>query len=663
MSAGPNDDAIAAAKGLEARGDIDGAVAGYVRVGSVDLAVAALMTARRPGDAARLLLRVLNVPIEKMSALDDKRRRAAKNAAILFSQAGEAQNSSEIFLALGDPAQAASALEKGGDVAAASRLRVKYGLDVNAFGGTPNAAPSTDSSKVRKLEGDGDLEGALRAYLQLKDLRSAGRVALALGRPGEAARYLRDGGMPFEAGACFARAGETGLALESFVRVSRDDPKYRTACVHAIAIAKQLNVLEFALDNFLARFVAGIPQNAGEASAFYDLAQLYETHDFAESAQETFTALLAFDPSYRDARDRLARLSRDARGSAMAYAKIVRDDVAFRGEPDTGARDRPRTDPRSHHDVQPQPQLAPAFAPTHTPPQPAAPPPTINVFEAPLSALPPGALVAGRYVIQREVGRGGMAAVYEALDQEIDERVALKFFFGGAESPELLKRFKQELSLARRLVHPNIVQTYDIGTHQGAKFISMELMEGADLHGVIRMGLGLPRAVIYLMQACAGLACAHDAGVVHRDIKPSNFFITKQGPLKVMDFGIAKQMSAPGLTKAGFFAGTPEYMSPEQIQQFGAVTHLTDIYALGMVAYECFTGSVPFTGDEMVPILMMQVKDVAPPPSSKNPALPKELDAIVQRCIEKDPARRYPSCRELAMALDAVRVKLTPPAR
>jgi eukaryotic-like serine/threonine-protein kinase len=674
MSASNAGHDLAEARALEAKGDVDEAVSRYLRAGAVDGAVTALMNARRPGDAARLLLRVLNVPIEAMGGLGEKRRRAAKNAAILFSQAGEPQNSCDIFLALGDPAQAASALEKGGDAAAASRLRAKFGLD----GGAPRPMPSNDSSKAKKLEVDGDLNGALRAYVHLKDFRNAGRMALALGQPEQAARYLRDGGMHFEAGVCFARAGDTGLALETFVRVPKEDPKYRSACLHAVAIAKELNVLEFSLDNFLARFVASAPQGDAEVSAFYDLANLYEAHDFSESAQEILRTLVAFDPSYRDARERLARLAMEARGSAMSYDKIVRDEAAFRGEVPTNARGQQHAlsaageRARSRPDVAATPSAAslpalpslddavaraPALAPAYV----AAA--TVNAIDAPLTDLPSGAVVAGRYVIQREVGRGGMAAVYEALDQEIDERVALKFFFGGAESPDLLKRFKQELQLARKLVHPNIVQTYDIGTHRGAKFISMELLDGADLHNVIRMGISLHRTLVYLLQACAALAVAHEAGIVHRDIKPSNFFVTKKGPLKVMDFGIAKQMSAPGLTKAGFFAGTPEYMSPEQIQQFGAVTHLTDVYALGMVAYECFTGAVPFSHDEMVPILMMQVKDIAPPPSAKNPSLPRALDAIVLRCIEKEPSKRYASCRELANDLDTVLRTIAPTAR
>jgi serine/threonine protein kinase len=162
-------------------------------------------------------------------------------------------------------------------------------------------------------------------------------------------------------------------------------------------------------------------------------------------------------------------------------------------------------------------------------------------------------------------------------------------------------------------------------------------------------------ALGYLIQSCHGLQAAHDAGVVHRDVKPDNFFVTADGILKVMDFGIAKQYATPGVTVAGSIAGTPLYMSPEQIGNFSSVTHLTDIYALGICAYEMFTGQVPFFHAELVPLLMMQVNNAPVPPREKNPHVPAALDAVILRALAKDPAKRYQSCRELAQELGAIR--------
>jgi serine/threonine-protein kinase len=162
-------------------------------------------------------------------------------------------------------------------------------------------------------------------------------------------------------------------------------------------------------------------------------------------------------------------------------------------------------------------------------------------------------------------------------------------------------------------------------------------------------------ALGYLIQACHGLQAAHDAGVVHRDVKPDNFFVTADGILKVMDFGIAKQYETPGVTVAGSIAGTPLYMSPEQIGNFSAVTPLTDIYALGVCAYEMFTGQVPFFHAELVPLLMMHVNTPPKPPREHNPHVPPRLEAAILKLLAKDPKARYQSCRELAEELGAIR--------
>src|SRR5207237_6670039 len=149
--------------------------------------------------------------------------------------------------------------------------------------------------------------------------------------------------------------------------------------------------------------------------------------------------------------------------------------------------------------------------------------------------------------------------------------------------------------LSRQLIHPNIIRLYDIGLHQGHRYISMELLVGKSLKDRMRAPIEFRTALGYLLQACHGLQAAHDAGVVHRDVKPDNFFVTGDGVLKVMDFGIAKHHAAPGVTVAGSIAGTPQYMSPEQISNFSAVTAATDLYALGICAYELFSGAPPFT--------------------------------------------------------------------
>src|SRR5256885_9211568 len=210
-----------------------------------------------------------------------------------------------------------------------------------------------------------------------------------------------------------------------------------------------------------------------------------------------------------------------------------------------------------------------------------------------------------------------MATVFRAFDLELEENVALKVFNVEQTSEVLVARFKQELKLSRQLIHPNIIRLYDIGLHEGHRYISMELLVGKSLKDRMRAPIEIRTALGYLLQACHGLQAAHDVGVVHRDVKPDNFFVTDDGVLKVMDFGIAKQYATPGATVAGSIAGTPLYMSPEQIGNFSSVTQPSDLYALGICAYEMFTGQVPVFPAEIVPLLMMHVNSQPVPPAVK----------------------------------------------
>jgi serine/threonine-protein kinase len=184
----------------------------------------------------------------------------------------------------------------------------------------------------------------------------------------------------------------------------------------------------------------------------------------------------------------------------------------------------------------------------------------------------------------------------------------------------------------------------------------MELLDCDDLGAVLKRGpMPLDRAITLLIQACKALQVVHDHGVVHRDVKPDNFFLVKDGVLKVMDFGIAKRQSASkALTRAGMMAGTPQYIAPEQASDFGNVTHLADLYALGCIAYRMLTGQVPFDGEDVMKILLAHVSQPPVPPRKVNPAIPEDLEAIVLQLLAKRPEDRVPSCRDLAVLLSAM---------
>jgi serine/threonine-protein kinase len=272
--------------------------------------------------------------------------------------------------------------------------------------------------------------------------------------------------------------------------------------------------------------------------------------------------------------------------------------------------------------------------------------------------LEPGADF-GRYRIEALLGEGGMGTVYKAYDRELDRIVALKLLRPGLMAdPVALLRFKQELLLASKISHKNILRIHDLGDVNGIKFISMALVEGEDLHSILKKHGDLPvdRLVGIARQLAAALAAAHAEGVVHRDLKPQNVLMDREGNAYVSDFGLAKSLEsgAAGMTRTGEFIGTPRYMSPEQVEG-GNLDQRSDLYALGLILYEMATGNIPFTGDSTLHLMFQRVKEKPKSPKLLNPELPDYLVRIILRCLEKDPNHRYQSASEIQNDLEAER--------
>jgi CheY-like chemotaxis protein len=273
-------------------------------------------------------------------------------------------------------------------------------------------------------------------------------------------------------------------------------------------------------------------------------------------------------------------------------------------------------------------------------------------------ALPPGTKVADRFVVDALIGQGATACVYRATDLELGEQVALKLLDCTASVPGAADRFRQEMRICRRLQHGHVVRTYEYGVWQGRPFFTMELLRGHTLRGFLRerrcrpvpIAVGIPLVV----QACRGLAAAHDLGVVHRDIKPDNLFVVDgERTLKVMDFGIARSREQGGLTSTrGLVLGTPGYIAPERIAG-GEASVASDVYSLGVVLFELFTGRAPFEGATVGALLERVVHQPAPDATSFNPLLPEELAGVIDACLAKDPALRPASTRELERRLTA----------
>lgn len=263
-------------------------------------------------------------------------------------------------------------------------------------------------------------------------------------------------------------------------------------------------------------------------------------------------------------------------------------------------------------------------------------------------------VLGGRYLLKDKVGTGGMATVYRAQDQVLNRTVAVKIMLPQyAGDATFAARFKQEAQAAAGLSSPYIVGVYDWGKDGDTYYIVMEYLRGTDLKSGIRSHGALdPKKVAQIgSQICAALSVAHKHEIIHRDIKPQNIMVLPDGNIKVMDFGIARAKNSH-LTQDNNVLGTAHYVSPEQTrgQELGPTS---DIYSLGVVMYECATGQVPFDGDDAISVALKQVNELPVPPSQLNPNLDADLERIILRCMEKDPANRFQTADELRQTLNA----------
>jgi len=285
------------------------------------------------------------------------------------------------------------------------------------------------------------------------------------------------------------------------------------------------------------------------------------------------------------------------------------------------------------------------------------PAPTVSAPAAPF-AIPnlsstALAAISQRYDILGEAGHGSMGNVYKARDRETGETVALKLLKPEIASDQaMMERFKNELLFARKITHKNVCRMHEFNRVGGVAYTSMEFVEGESLRSVLNRFGGLPqrKAVNLALQICSGLKEAHAQGIVHRDLKPENIMVDANGNVKIMDFGIARSMEA--VTRmTGSMVGTPQYMAPEQVGG-KAVDYRTDIYSLGLILYEMFTGTPAFDADNPVAVALKQMQEEAVPPHEIDPAIPAYIERTILKCLLKNPANRFQSIAQLESALN-----------
>lgn len=528
-----------------------------------------------------------------------------------------AVTAAEVYRRAGKPGQAARALAAAGKLLEAAQCFEMAGeLDLAARHFLAAREPARAAQVLRK---EGRLSDAGRAYDQAgQPLEAAEMFAQAGDHVSAGASYLK-AGRAFEAANHFLRANEKGSAIQALEKVRDASVEYSKASLMLLPLLVETGRLDLAVDR-LRRLRPG--SGVAEQERLYWEGRVLEGLGQHQNAQTAYQKLAGLQNQYRDVESRLGALT-------------MRNRVAASGNPGEPGPTVPLDRPK------------PAEA--------AGPAPAV-----PVDGFPPGAVLADRYEIQSELGRGGMGRVYKAFDRELKESVALKTLLRseGEFASEDEERLLREVQICRRITHPNVVRVYDLGRFSGGIFITMEFLEGARLDQLLqdRRQVSLGRVRSILSEIVSGLEEAHTLGIVHRDLKPGNIILTPRH-LKILDFGIARMADMDvQLTRTGVAVGSPLYMSPEQVQG-QPLDGRSDLYAVGVLAFTLLAGREPFVGTSPTAVMLEHLKAPAPDLRSLRPTAPDEWCRFVARLLAKNAGDRPASAKEVLGLLAALPVE------
>jgi hypothetical protein len=650
------------------------------------------------------LLRRLGKSAESASLLRDAAPTAQTGR--LLEQAGQHEQAVNAYLASGELEQAVRLLgsQPGIDRRLAAEVYLRSGQPLAAAHILATLGLSREAAEAYEAGGDWsrggsrweaaqDPDRAAHAYLRAARTRDAGRCFAAAGKPHLAAASYAKAGDRTAAAAQYLKAGQPVAAAAELLATGGPADKAAAARLLIDIPAGSADheagtlllvplLLEQGLrDDALRRLRALPPAAAGDhspaaAAAFRQrqllLGRVLEELGESAQAESCYRQLLAVEPGNAEAASRLqslregkatvaaasavAAMAASAASAAAAAAVAAVSGAAGTLAPPASAGDpvpgttRYEGPPRSPAgDPGPAGAAAIAAAARGGPSGPGGPG---------AAQLAVGQLLAERYEILAELGRGGMGRVYQAFDREVGEPVAIKTLLGLPEdSGHDADRLLRELQICRKITHPNVVRVFDLGRFPGGIFLTMELLEGERLdHRIARLGpLPPPLAQHFLCEVAAGLAEAHSLGIVHRDLKPSNIFLTPLR-LKILDFGIARQLgSDTRLTATGFAVGSPAYMSPEQLQGL-PLDGRSDLYALGVLAFTLLAGREPFGGATAAALALQHLQQQPPDLRRLRPDLPAGWPELVARLLAKQPADRYSSAATVGEVLAALPV-------